>query len=188
METLILASASPRRRELLTRIGLSFEAVPTEVDEWTDLPAGEAVTELSRRKAEAARTSYPGRWILAADTLVSLNGVSLGKPHSPQEAKDMLRCLSGRTHQVFTGITLVRPDGKTFTARDESHVTFSPLSEAEIEAYVATGEPMDKAGAYAIQGMAGRWIQRMEGSPSGVIGLPLYAVDALLKESGYYHE
>ena len=187
METLILASASPRRQELLTRIGLPFEVIPTEADEQTDLPAGKAVVELSRRKAEAARASHPHRWILAADTLVSLDGAGLGKPHSPGEAMDMLRRLSGRTHQVFTGVTLIRPDGKMFTAEDESHVTFSPLSEEEIEAYVATGEPMDKAGAYAIQGMAGRWIRHMEGSPSGVIGLPLYTVDALLKEAGYYH-
>ena len=186
MESLVLASASPRRRELLERIGIPFEVDAPEVDERISLPAEQAVAELSRRKALASRVVHPGRFILAADTLVTLDGESLGKPKDAEEARNMLRRLSGRTHEVCTGVTVITPEGRIFTAADVSHVSFVPLSEAEIEAYVLSGEPMDKAGAYAIQGAAAQWIRKMEGSPSGVIGLPLCEVRALLKEAGYY--
>ena len=186
MEPLILASASPRRRELLSRIGIPFEIDAPRVDEAISLPAEQAVAELSRRKAGASRAAHPGRYILAADTLVSLNGESLGKPKTPEEARGMLRRLSGQTHQVYTGVTVLSPDGRAYTATDVSEVTFAALTEADIQAYVASGEPMDKAGAYAIQGAAAQWIRRMEGSPSGVIGLPLYEVRTLLTEAGYY--
>ncbi len=187
-EPLILASASPRRRELLSRVGIPFEIDPADVNETTDLPAGAAVAELSRRKAEAARRAHPGRWILAADTLVSVDGRILGKPGDEAEACRMLRLLSGRTHQVYTGVTVVSPEGKTFTATDVSDVTFAPLTEDDIRGYVATGEPMDKAGACAIQGGAARWLWRGEGSPSGGIGLPLSEVQRLLTEAGYFRE
>ena len=185
MEPLIHASASPRRRELLTRMGLPFVSDPPEVDEKIDLPAGEAVAALSRRKAEASLAAHPGRWILAADTLVSVEGQILGKPRDEDDACRMLRLLSGRTHQVYTGVTVVSPAAERFTAVDRSDVTFVPLSEAEISRYASTGEPLDKAGAYAIQGGAAQWIRRMEGSPSGVIGLPLCEVRCLLQEAGY---
>ncbi len=184
-EPLILASSSPRRRELLGSLGLSFDICPADVDEHTDLPARDAVFTLSLRKAEEARRLHPGRWILAADTLVSVENRILGKPADPEEACAMLRSLSGRTHQVYTGVTVISPEGTVLTEVDASDVTFDTLEEEEIRGYVASGEPMDKAGAYAIQGGASRWIRRLEGSPSGVIGLPLCLVRKLLKEAGY---
>ena len=188
MEPLILASASPRRRKLLSRIGIPYEPYPADVDESTCLPAREAVVLLSRRKAEASLQAHPGRWILGADTLVSLEEQILGKPSDPEDACRMLRLLSGRTHQVYTGVTVITPRGEVFTDVDASDVTFASLSEREIRAYVATGEPLDKAGAYAIQGGAAQWIRHMEGSPSGVIGLPLYEVRQLLTRAGYFDE
>ena len=182
---LILASASPRRQELLSQVHIPFETDVPEVDETCDLPAEEAVAELSRKKALASMARHPGRFILAADTLVTVEGRKLGKPGSESEAKAMLRLLSGKTHTVCTGVTVVSSAGRLRTGTDISHVTFDPMTESEIDAYVATGEPMDKAGAYAIQGLAALWIQRMDGSPSGVIGLPLDLVRRLLSESGY---
>ncbi len=184
-EPLILASASPRRRELLGSLGISFEICPADVDEHIDLPADMAVFSLSRRKADAARQLHPGRWILAADTLVSADKRILGKPSDREEACRMLRFLSGRTHQVYTGVTVISPDGRSFTEVDTSDVTFDRIGEEEIRSYVDSGEPMDKAGAYAIQGGAAKWISRLEGSPSGVIGLPLCLVRKLLCEAGY---
>ncbi len=186
MEPLILASASPRRRELLGRTGIPFEVFAADVDESISLPAPQAVAELSRRKAEASRRAHPGRWILAADTLVSVEGKILGKPADEAEARAMLRQLSGRTHQVCTGVTVCSPSGAELTRTDVSSVTFAEVSDLEIARYVSGGEPMDKAGAYAIQGGAAQWIERMEGSPSGVIGLPLALVRALLREAGYF--
>ena len=185
METLILASASPRRKELLCQIGVPFEICVTDVNEETSLPAEQAVAELSRRKAEAAGQIFPGRFILAADTLVAIDGENLGKPRNEEEAAEMLRRLSGRTHQVCTGVTVINPSGERYTDTDVSHVTFAEMSEEEIRDYAASGEPLDKAGAYAIQGGAARWIARMDGSPSGVIGLPLYTAWRLLKQAGY---
>lgn len=184
-EPLILASASPRRRELLGSLRISFEICPADVDEHIDLPADMAVFSLSRRKADAARRLHPGRWILAADTLVSADKRILGKPSDREEACRMLRFLSGRTHQVYTGVTVISPDGRSFTEVDTSDVTFDRIGEEEIRSYVDSGEPMDKAGAYAIQGGAAKWISRLEGSPSGVIGLPLCLVRKLLREAGY---
>ena len=185
-DPLILASASPRRQELLTLARIPFEVDAPSVDESCSLPAEKAVLELSRRKAAAALPRHPGRFILAADTLVAVDGRSLGKPSSPEEARAMLRLLSGRGHSVFTGVTVVDPAGVFRSETDVSRVFFDPLSEAEIEAYVASGEPMDKAGAYAVQGMAGLWVHRLEGSPSGVIGLPLALARRLLEAGGYF--
>ena len=185
MEKLILASCSPRRSELLKLASIPFEQVPPEVDETCPFPADQAVTFLSARKAEAVGKLYPDRFILAADTLVALNGVSLGKPSDEADAVNMLSMLSGRTHQVFTGVSVRSPSGDIFTETDRSDVTFCPLSEEEILAYVRSGEPMDKAGAYAVQGRASLWITRLEGSYSSVIGLPLYLVRCLLQKSGY---
>ena len=185
VDPLILASSSPRRQELLSRVGIPFEICVPEVDESCSLPAEEAVAELSRRKALACRHEFPGRFILGADTLVALDGKKLGKPHDPEDARRMLRFLSGRTHHVFTGITVLNPRGEILTGTDVSSVTFEPMTETEIAAYVAGGEPMDKAGAYAIQGKAALWIRRMTGSPSGVIGLPLALVRSLLIKSGF---
>lgn len=185
MEKLILASCSPRRSELLTLAGIPFETVSPNVDESCSLPAQQAVSVLSARKAEAVGALCPGRYILAADTLVALDGISLGKPADTEEAASMLRMLSGKTHQVYTGISVLSPSGMLLTESDRSDVTFCSLSEKEITAYVKSGEPMDKAGAYAVQGHASLWITRLEGNYSSVIGLPLYLVRRLLLRCGY---
>ena len=185
MEKLILASCSPRRSELLTLAGIPFDAVSPDVDETCALSAGEAVAVLSARKAEAVGAQFPGRFVLAADTLVAADGIPLGKPRDAEDAARMLRMLSGRTHQVYTGVSVRSPDGRLFTETDCSDVAFCPVPEEEILAYVRTGEPLDKAGAYALQGRASLWITRLEGSYSSVIGLPLYLVRRLLLEAGY---
>ncbi len=186
MEPLILASASPRRRDLLDQAGIPYEVCPAQADESCSLPAKEAVAELSLRKALAALRARPGRYILAADTLVTLDGEVLGKPKDEEDACRMLRELSGRTHQVCTGVTVVHPEGRCLTGVDVSDVIFAPMTEAEIREYVASGEPMDKAGAYAVQGRAALWIRRLEGSPSCVTGLPLRLVRVLLEQAGYF--
>ena len=184
-EPLILASSSPRRRQLLAQAGVPFETDAPEVDEECNLPAEEAVAELSRRKALAAGATHPGRYVLASDTLVCVDGETLGKPRDPEDAKRMLQLLSGRTHQVFTGVTVLTPDRNLLTETDASHVTFDPLTEAEIDAYVASGDPLDKAGSYGIQGMASLFISHMDGCFYGVMGLPLYLVRRLLNRAGY---
>ena len=185
LNRLILASRSPRRSELLHRLGLSFETDDPDVDESCSLPAVEAVKVLSARKASASASAHPGCWILAADTLVSCEGHALGKPRDGQDACRMLRSLSGRTHQVCTGVTVISPSGDIFSDVDSTDVTFDPVPEEELIAYVRSGEPMDKAGAYAIQGRAGLWAVRLEGSVSAVIGLSLPLVRRLLLASGY---
>ena len=185
MEQLILASCSPRRSELLSAAGIPFVAVSPDVDESCCLPAEQAVSVLSARKARSAGLQYPGRFILAADTLVALDGVTLGKPAGTEDAERMLWMLSGKTHQVYTGVSVLSPSGRLLTESDRSDVTFCKLTEEEIRSYVLSGEPLDKAGAYAIQGRASLWITRLEGNYSSVIGLSLYLVRKLLLESGY---
>lgn len=185
MSRLILASCSPRRSELLKRIGLSFDTYAPKVDETCVLPAEEAVMHLSQLKAIAAAEAYPCCFVLAADTLVSCDGVVLGKPADHNDAICMLHLLSGRTHQVYTGITVISPDGRVFSDRDRTDVTFVSLTDDEILSYVHSGEPMDKAGAYALQGRAGMWINHLNGSDSSVIGLPLYLVRSLLLRAGF---
>ena len=185
MENLVLASRSPRRCELLNRIGLVFETDAPDVDETCSLPAGEAVRILSLRTAQAAAESHPGSFILAADTLVSFREEALGKPQDPPDAIRMLRMLSGQTHQVYTGVTVISPDGRVFTDSDRTDVTFASVDDAEIADYVRSGEPMDKAGAYALQGRAGMWVTHLDGSDTSVIGLPLYLVRSLLLQAGY---
>lgn len=184
-EKLILASCSPRRSELLALAGIPFETAVSEADETCALPVEPAVRELSARKAKAVSVLFPGRYVLGADTLVAVDGKKLGKPQNEEEAASMLRLLSGRTHQVFTGVTVVSPSGDLFTEADRSDVTFCPVPEEEILSYVRSGEPMDKAGAYAIQGRASLWISHVEGSFSSVIGLPLFLVRSLLLQSGW---
>ena len=181
---LILASASPRRRELLRLTGLPFQIDVADVDEHIELGAREAVRELSRRKALAVAARHPGCVVLGSDTLVAIDDRPLGKPKDAEDACRMLRLLSGRTHQVYTGVTVVAADGMVYTDVDESHVTFDTLDEETIRAYVATGEPLDKAGAYAVQGIAGLWVTEVRGTPSGVIGLPLPLTRRLLTAAG----
>ena len=174
---IVLASASPRRRDLLTAAGLSFEIFAPDVDE-TPL-RGETppamVKRLSRVKAAAAAARFPGRLVIAADTTVALNGRSLGKPRDAAEAKRMLRALSGKTHFVHTGFC-VGTRARVVTTR----VTFRELSRADIDRYVASGECFDKAGAYAIQGVGAALVERVSGSYTNVIGLPVAEVLALL--------
>jgi septum formation protein len=197
---LILASASPRRQELLRSAGISFVAQAADIDE-TPLagePARECAERLAREKALAvwrARSAIkldldvrPGDpdVVLGADTIVVVDELILGKPVDTGDAARMLRLLSGRAHQVVTGVCLVGPsgNGELRTASETTLVTMNELSDAEIREYVATGEPMDKAGAYAIQGRAARWIPRIEGDYSNVVGLPVALVYAMLRERG----
>lgn len=177
---LVLASASPRRRDLLGAMGLSFTVRVSEADE--TLPAGtppaEAVRLLAARKARAVLAAED-EVILSADTLVALDGRALGKPRDEAEAKSMLRALSGRTHEVYTGVA-VRFRGRLFCEADCTRVRMRPFDEAEIAAYVATGEPMDKAGAYGIQGLGGALVEGVDGAFDNVVGLPCALVDRLL--------
>ena len=185
---LVLASASPRRRELLAQAGYTFRVQPAHVNE--DLLPGEEpiayVTRLAREKAEAVFRDTPGASreddlaVLGADTTVTVDGRILGKPENAADAARMLRLLSGRTHRVMTGVALVTA-AATEVAAEVTAVRFLTLSDEEIAAYVATGEPMDKAGAYAIQGRAARWIPRIEGCYFNVVGLPIALVANLLE-------
>lgn len=184
VQTLVLASASPRRRELLERAGFRFTVRPVEVDE-TPYP-GETpqdhVKRLARAKATGALRSE-NEIVLGADTIVVVDGVILGKPADTIEACRMLRLLSGRRHEVLTGICLAGPE---WTIEDvvSTSVWFVELSDREIEEYVATGEPMDKAGAYAIQGLASRFVHRIDGCYFNVVGLPVSRVYVHLRRLG----
>lgn len=181
---LILASQSPRRRELLSRLGLSFSVLAADIDETMDssLPPESEVARLSREKALAIHAA-PQDIVIAADTIVVCDGVRLGKPHSKEEAAKMLRLLSGRDHQVVTGYTVLT-GGQPITKTETSHVFFRPLSEIEIAAYIESGEPMDKAGAYGIQGLGAIFVRRLEGDYYNVMGLPLCALYETLKSLG----
>ena len=182
--TLILASASPRRRELLGLTGLPFLIDAPDVDETCSLPPREAVKELSRRKALAAAKLHPGCVILAADTLVSVDEKALGKPQNTEDAFRMLSLLSGKWHQVYTGVTVVDIGGSLHCEADVTDVHFEEMSADAIRRYIATGEPMDKAGAYAVQGIAGLWIDQLRGSHTNVIGLPMALTRRLLEKCG----
>jgi len=185
---LILASASPRRRELLERAGVCFEAAPVEVDErlGPDEAPEEAARRLAADKARAAAALHGDRFVLAADTLVVLDGRALGKPADEDEARAMLRALSGREHTVVTGYAAAAPGGEPLRIDSaETAVRFDELAERDIEWYVGTGEPMDKAGAYGIQGRAAALVQRVSGSYTNVVGLPLAEALALLAEVGW---
>jgi septum formation protein len=183
MRRLILASASPRRRELLTQAGYTFEVRPAHIDE--DLRLDEEpityVVRLARDKARAvfAAVNDPDAIVLGADTTVTLDSHILAKPEDAADAARMLRMLSGRTHRVITGVAVATAKG-TEVAAEATGVQFLTLSDEEIAAYVATGEPMDKAGAYGIQGLAAKWIPRVEGCYFNVVGLPLALVSAML--------
>ena len=189
---LILASASSRRAEILRGAGLHFQVLSSAVDE-TPIP-GESphdmVLRLAAAKAElvAARAVGPAI-VFAADTVVVVEGRLLGKPRSTDDARAMLKQLSGRTHAVLTGIALIRlPDAERRTAVETTLVTFARLEPEEITRYLASGEPFDKAGAYAIQGHAGRFIPRLEGCYFNVVGLPLARFFHLLRELGWSEE
>ena len=183
MKPIVLASGSPRRKQLLEMLRIPFRVIPPDVDEHV-LP-GESpdayVTRLSRAKAEAVVPRAPGEVILAADTTVVLGGKIFEKPTSPQHAVEMLEQLQGKTHEVLTAVA-VAENGRLEQVLDVSRVTFRPNDRRTLEAYVATGEPLDKAGAYAIQGLGAPLIERVEGDFFGVMGLPLrLALDLLAK-------
>ena len=179
---LILASGSPRRKEILDTMGLEFSVDVSDADESFAGTPEEMVLELSRRKAQAVASRHSGAMILAADTLVFGDEV-LGKPHSAEEARRMLAGLSGRWHSVYTGVTMIDTrSGKTLSRADVTRVHFVALTAQDIDAYVATGEPLDKAGAYGIQGRGGMFIDRIEGSYSNVVGLPMALVRSMLLE------
>lgn len=180
MNPICLASGSPRRRSLLTLMGIPFDACPVEIDERFDGTAEDAVRAVALRKASAAQKEHPASVILAADTLVTLDGQLLGKPRDEQDAARMLRLLSGRRHEVYTGVCLLASD-KTDIRTEKTSVTFARLSDALIRRYVQSGEPMDKAGAYGIQGMGGMLVRRVCGCPSNVIGLPMSMVLDMLR-------
>jgi septum formation protein len=201
---LVLASASPRRQELLRNAGISFIVHPADIDE-KQIPGESPIDcaqRLAREKALAVWRARPQDLILGADTIVVVDDLILGKPRDAADATRMLGLLSGRVHRVITGVCLVKPvlnsqysvpslivaggeedadkNRELTSASEMTLVTMSDISDEEIRAYVATGEPMDKAGAYAIQGMASRWIPRIEGDYSNVVGLPIALVYRML--------
>ena len=187
IKKLVLASASPRRRELLAQIGLTAEVVPSAVEEniTTKVPE-EAVMELSRQKAgDVARFQKAGTLIIGADTVVAAEGRILGKPDGHEAAFRMISMLEGKAHSVYTGVTLIfrREDGdrvKTFS--EKTQVVLYPMTEQEIKAYAESGEPMDKAGAYAIQGKFAAFIKKVDGDYSNVVGLPVGRVYQEIKK------
>lgn len=183
---LILASLSPRRQELLTQMGLRFQVVPPRAEENLQGEAGQVVVALARRKALSVAGSHPLAYVLGADTLVSIAGRVLGKPHGLDEAAAMLRELSGAWHEVHTGVCLVAPGGEERTALVTTQVLFARLSEGEISAYCQSGEPLGKAGAYAIQGLGGMYVEQIRGSYTNVVGLPTSQVRRMLKETNYF--
>ena len=178
---LLLASSSPRRSELLTMAGYDFQAVPANVNETFlhGTPPMQVVEQLSTRKAQAVAKLHPADTILAADTIVVLKGRVLGKPKDEETAKAMLKLLSGNVHQVYTGYTVI--SGKKFVCGHEcTSVEFYALTQAEIDAYVATGEPLDKAGAYGIQGKGSLIVKRINGDFYNVMGLPISKIHRIL--------
>lgn len=182
---LILASASPRRRDLLAQLGYSFDVRPTEVDE-APRP-GETpdalVARLARDKARAGLADAPDSLVIASDTVVAVDGEVLGKPTDRDDAVAMLARLSDRSHRVLSAVCVAGGDDED-CATSESVVWFRPVTRSECEAYWATGEPADKAGAYAIQGLAGTFVRHLEGSYTGVMGLPLFETARLLAAAG----
>lgn len=183
---IILASQSPRRKELLERMGLSgFAVIPAQGAETCPpgcTPAG-MVEELSRRKCAEIAASRPDDLVIAADTVVAIDGRILGKPHSQEQAAQMLRLLSGREHRVYTGLTVSR-GGDTVTEHEATTVRFRPLSEADVSRYIATGEPMDKAGAYGVQGYGCVLVEGIVGDYYNVMGLPVCRLARLLARFG----
>ena len=191
---IVLASASPRRQDLLRNAGIPFTVQPADINE---TPLGgesprDCAERLAREKALAVFQNNPQHCVLGADTIVVVDDVILGKPRDAEDAARMLRLLSGRTHAVITAVCLVGPvasgqwsvASNTKTGSETTSVTMCEISDDEIRDYVATGEPMDLAGAYAIQGVASRWIPRIEGDYSNVVGLPVALVYAMLRERG----
>lgn len=183
---IVLASQSPRRKELLGRMGLEFVTQASKIDEsaFDGLEARELVATLSREKAQWIARQLDGETlVIGADTVVVRDGAALGKPKDTEDAVAMLLSLSGRDHQVCTGVTVCRGD-RVLTQVEETQVTFRDLTEREVRQYVSTGEPMDKAGAYGIQGLGGLLVEGIRGDYSNVVGLPVCRLGQMLKVFG----
>ena len=183
---IVLASQSPRRKELLGRMGLEFVTQASKIDEsaFDGLEARELVATLSREKAQWIARQLDGETlVIGADTVVVRDGAALGKPKDAEDAVAMLLSLSGRDHQVCTGVTVCRGD-RVLTQVEETQVTFRDLMETEVRQYVSTGEPMDKAGAYGIQGLGGLLVEGIRGDYSNVVGLPVCRLGQMLKDFG----
>jgi septum formation protein len=179
--SLVLASGSPRRRLLLALLGVDFTVLTPEIDETpgSDEAAADLVTRLAAEKSAAVAAIRPDAVVIAADTCIDVGGVVLGKPVDSADARRMLRLLGGRAHLVHTGVA-VAIDGALATTMTTSEVAFAALTDDDIEWYVGTGEPLDKAGSYALQGAGGVFVERVNGSVSGVLGLPLHETARLL--------
>jgi septum formation protein len=189
MKTIILASASPRRKELLERIGLRFEVEPSNCGE--DMQSGSNPHELARNtsleKAKVVAGKHRNAIIIAADTFAVFGGRILGKPHTEHQAREMLETINGKSHCVITGFSIIDTDeNKTLSKSVETKVYMRKLSSTEIDAYVKSKEPLDKAGAYAIQGLGAVIVEKIEGDYFNVIGLPLSALTEALKDFGIY--
>lgn len=188
MKEIILASGSPRRKEILENLGLKFRVAPAGIDE--NLISGEEAPDYALRMAvqkalAVAKTQETGL-IIGADTVVSLDGNILGKPKNAAQAKEQLTLLSGREHIVITGLGLVdKEEGRTVSAMVQTIVYFQELTEREIDAYIATGEPLDKAGSYGIQGLGAIFVRRIEGDYFNVVGLPVAKLYSLLNELNF---
>ena len=184
---IVLASGSPRRKELLETLGLDFAVVPAKGEEIAPRGAGpaETVEALSRAKAEEVAKGFANALIIAADTIVVIDGRELGKPHTQQDAFDMLSLLSGRTHEVVTVLSVCRGE-RTESEAVVTRVTFRALTDEEIRAYIATGEPMDKAGSYGIQGYGAMFVSHLEGDYFSVMGLPLCPLCRMLRAFGVH--
>ncbi|MBN1333062.1 MAG: septum formation inhibitor Maf [Synergistales bacterium] len=182
---LILASGSPRRKELLASLGWKFQVAIPSVDEtiFPDEDISEAVKRISREKALDVHHAFPNQLILAADTVVCVDTAVLGKPRDPEDARRMISLLNDRTHKVITGVALCRDQGIVLS-REITEVTFRSLDRAAIEAYLATGEGMDKAGAYAIQGKGSLLVKAITGCYYNVVGLPLHLVSSMMEKMG----
>lgn len=187
LSNLILASGSPRRKDLLQQIQLSFSVKISNADETysPDLPPGEVVMELAKRKAISVAKDNPGSFVIGSDTVVVHQDEILGKPSDSNHAKEMLRTLSGNTHSVYTGVSIVKDENEKMFYK-KTDVTFWELTEEEIDTYTASGEPLDKAGGYGIQGMGAFLVKEVHGDYFSVVGLPISQVYRSLKEMGYH--
>jgi septum formation protein len=186
MKPIILASQSPRRKQLLEQAGITFDIVPAHIDEtpYLNEPPADSVTLSAQAKADHVSKKYPDHWIIAADTIVVINNTILGKPKSKEHARDMLQTLSGKIHAVYTGYSICcLKQKKTYSGIVKTNVQFKPLHSDEIEWYLQTDEPYDKAGAYAIQGIGAFIVKAIDGSYTNVVGLPVCEVmDVLMKQ------
>ncbi|MBW3111856.1 Maf family protein [Bacillus sp. MCCB 382] len=186
MSNLILASQSPRRKELLEQIQLSFSVMSSNVDETfsADLSPDEVVMYLAKKKAKEISKQHPTHYVIGSDTVVTKDGKILGKPESKEEAKEMLRMLSGSAHEVYTGVAIVHGEEEKLFY-EKTDVTFWELTPKEIDDYIASEEPFDKAGSYGIQGIGAKFVKEIKGDYFAVVGLPISRVNRALLEMGY---